>query len=215
MKVYLRILPSLLLAALLVGGLTSCIMEEKVIELVLKGETSAEFSYNDTNEVYQEETVVELSEKIAEMLDDAGLSRDEIKSAFVVGVEYGVTAFTVPAHEGADWQISGEITIDSTHDDPATDFVALVDYDNDGDGQSVAAALNKRLPQELEMSGVDVINGALADFLAGGTPTLTLRIENGNVEPSPSGEDPIVFTWKIWLTIQVTAEETLDVPDPF
>lgn len=208
MKAYLRILPSLLLAALLVGGLTSCIMEEKVIELVLKGETSAEFSYNDTNEVYQEETVIELTDKIAELIDDAGLSRDEIKSAFVVGVEYGVTAFTVPGTH-ADWLISGDITIDSTHD--ASDFVPLVEYTS----QSVAAALDARLPQTLQAGGVDAINGALANFLAGGTPTVTLRIENGDVDPNPSAGDPIVFTWKIWLTIQVTGEETLDVPDPF
>lgn len=208
MKTILRFSPSLLLAALLVGGLASCIMEEKVIELVLKGETSAEFSYNDTNEVYQVETEIALSEKIAEMIDDAGLSRDEIASAFIVGVEYGVTAFTVPAtHE--DWAISGDITIDSTHD--ATGFVPLVTYTE----QSIAAALGERLSQTLQTGGVGVINGALDDFLAGGTSVVTLRIENGDVEPSPSVEDPIVFTWQIWLTIQVTGEETLDVPDPF
>jgi len=205
MKTILRFSPSLLLAALLVGGLASCIMEEKVIELVLKGETSAEFSYNDTNEIYQEETFIELSEKIAEMIDDAGLDRDKIASAFVVGVEYGVTAF-----DGThDWAISGDITIDSTHD--AAGFVPLVTYTS----QSIQAALGERLPQTLQAGGVDAINGALTDFLAGGTPVVTLRIENGDVEPPPNAGDPIVFTWQIWLTIQVTGEETLDVPDPF
>jgi hypothetical protein len=210
MKTILRFSPSLLLAALLVGGLASCIMEEKVIELVLKGETSAEFAYNDTNELYEAVKEIELSEKIAELIDDAGLSRDEIKSAFVVGVEYEVTALTAPSGHD-DWLISGRITIDSDHDDPNAGFVALVTYTE----QSVAAAMGKRHSQTLQSEGVDMINGALESFLDGGSPTVSLAIENGDVEPSPSAGDPIVFTWQIWLTIQVTGEETLDVPDPF
>ena len=203
MKANLRLLPLLLLAAVLTVSLSSCLMEEKVIELVLKGETSVEFSYNDTNEVYQDETEIELSAKIAEMLEDAGLETSDIDSVFVVGVEYGVTAF-----DGThDWAISGDINIQQ--DGGA--FAPLVAYAS----QSVQAALNQRLPQTLETAGVDVINGALESFIAGGSPVLTLQIENGNVVPSPTVGDPIVFTWKIWLTIQVIAEETLDVPDPF
>ncbi len=208
MKAILRYLPSLLLAALLVGGLSSCLMEEKVIELVLTGETSVEFSYNDTNEVYQEDTVIDLTGKIAELIEDAGLSTSDIDSVFVVGVEYGVTAFTVPAtHE--DWLISGQITIDSSSD--AGGFLPLVNYDQ----QSVAEVLGERVAQILEVEGVGAINDALNGFLDGELPVLTLRIENGNVDPSPDTGDPIVFTWKLWLTIQILAEESLEVPEPF
>ena len=204
MKANLRLLPLFLLATVLMVSLSNCqLMKEKVVELVLKGETSTEFSYNDTNEVYQDETVIALTDKIAELLDDAGLSTSDIDSVFVVGVEYGVTAF-----DGAhDWEITGNINIRRD----AGPYVPLVAYD----GQSVQAALGERLPQTLEEAGVDVINAALETFIAGGSALLTLQIENGNVVPSPSVGDPIVFTWKIWLTIQVIATTELDVPDPF
>ncbi len=204
MKANLRLLPILLLAAVLMVSLSSCqLMKEKKIDLVLKGEVSTEFSYNDTNEVYQSEAEVEFTQEIADMLADADLSPSDIDSVFVVGVEYGVTAF-----DGThDWAISGNINIQQD----AGAFIPLVTYDS----QSVQEALDQRLPQTLEAGGVDVINDALQSFIAGGSPVLRLQIENGNVDPSPTVGDPIVFAWKIWLTVQVLAEEELEVPELF
>ena len=66
-----------------------------------------------------------------------------------------------------------------------------------------------------DSGGVDVINQALADFLAGQSPVLTLRVSNGDVEPNPGQGDPITFSWRVTLMLQVTAEQALDVPELF
>ncbi|MBM4118825.1 hypothetical protein FJ251_14040 [bacterium] len=202
MKAILRLLPVLLLTALLVTGLSSCLMKEKVVELVLTGTTSAEYSYNDITEEYDENVVLDFTEELNQVLEDADISRDEIESAFLVGVEYGAISLT-----GHDWTVSGHIQIERD----GTGFQDLVIYTD----QSIEAALGKRLSAPLETAGVTVINDAMNDFLAGDSPVLTLKLLGGNVTPDPSAGDPIVFTWKAWLTLQLTVEQTLEVPDPF
>jgi hypothetical protein len=202
MKAILRLLPLLLLPTLLVLGSTSCLMKEKVIELVLTGSTSAEYSYNNITEEYDVDVELDFTEELTQILEDADISREEIGSAYLVGVEYGAISLT-----GHDWTVSGHIQIDRD----GTGFQDLVIYTD----QSIEAVLGQRLSAPLETAGVTVINEAMNDFLTGDSPVLTLKLLGGNVTPDPSAGDPIVFTWKAWLTMQLTVEQTLDVPDPF
>jgi hypothetical protein len=203
MKTILRTLPAALAVAALLPLASGCLVEEKIIELVLTGETSVEFSYDDTDEIFEDTAVIQLGDKIDDILTGANLGRDEVGSAHVSGVDYEVLSF-----EGShDWLISGAIEVDRD----GGGFVSLLDYTS----QSVQEALGVRQGAPLTAAGVDLINQALADFLEGQSPVLTLRVANGDVEPDPSQGDPITFSWRVTLMLQVTAEQTLDVPQLF
>jgi hypothetical protein len=203
MKANLRLLPILLLAAVLTVSLSSCqLMKEKTIELVLTGTTSAEYSYNDVTEDYDVDVTLDFTEELGQILEDADVSRDEIKDAFLVGVEYGAIAL-----EGHDWTVSGQIRVERD----GTGFQSLANYTD----QSIEAAMGKRIAAPLEDAGVIVINDAMDDFRTGSSPVLKLKLLGGDVTPDPSVGDPIVFTWKAWLTLQLVVEQKLDVPDPF
>ena len=204
MKTILRTLLIVLGLGVLLSLASGCLVEEKVIELVLTGESSAEFVVDDTDAAFEETAVVELGDKIADILDSANLGRDEVGSAHLSGVDFEVLTL-----DGThDWQISGAIDVER---DASGNFVQLLAYTS----QSVEAALGVRQAAPLTAAGVSLINQALADFLAGASPVLTLRVANGDVAPTPCASDPITFTWRVTLMLQVTGEQTLDVPQLF
>lgn len=204
MKTILRTLTVLITLGVLLSFASGCLVEEKVIELVLTGETSAVFSYNDTDEVFEDTAVIEIGDKIDDILGSADLGRDEVGSAHVSGVDFEVLTL-----EGShDWLISGSIDVQR---DGSGSFAPLLDYTS----QSLEDAFGNRQSAPLNAAGVDLINGALADFLLGQSPVLTLRVANGDVEPNPSQSDPITFSWRVTLMLQVTGEQTLDVPQLF
>jgi hypothetical protein len=87
MKRTLMILALMLLVALL----GSC-LDEKVLQLVLTGETSAEFNENETSADTPEIAVVDVAEQIRDILEDNGYTTDDLTAAFVTSVSYGVTS---------------------------------------------------------------------------------------------------------------------------
>ena len=159
MKTILRTLLIVLGLGVLLSLASGCLVEEKVIELVLTGESSAEFVVDDTDAAFEETAVVELGDKIADILDSANLGRDEVGSAHLSGVDFEVLTL-----DGThDWQISGAIDVER---DASGNFVQLLAYTS----QSVEAALGVRQAAPLTAAGVSLINQALADFLAGASP---------------------------------------------
>ncbi|MDH3215366.1 MAG: hypothetical protein OEN01_03630 [Candidatus Krumholzibacteria bacterium] len=68
----------------------------------------------------------------------------------------------------------------------------------------VPADLKKKgYTPDLNNTGVGVVNRAMADLLAGGTPTLQVTLVGAGVSPVPSFADPMEFSWK--CDIEVTA----------
>lgn len=199
----------ILLAALLVVGTVflrgdGCIMKNKVVEIVVKSETSADFQAVGVSEVFSKEEIVVLDAEIDDALKNAGYSRDDIKKAVVMAGHYGTTA----NNTSHDWTISGSVKVARDLGSPSD----LMLYQS----QSVDAALDKKIPAPLEATGVDVLNQAIADYLSGGSLiTLTFSINNGSCTPSPSVADPVNFNWRAWVTIHVILEDDVDVPDPF
>jgi hypothetical protein len=189
------------LVALFGGG---C-LEDKVLELVFTGETYADFSENETSADNPEIAVVDVAEKIREILDDNGYTTDDLTGAHVTSVSYGVTQFS-QAH---DWVLTGQIRV--SRDGGA--YEVIVDYAS----QSVQAALGQKIPANLNQAGVDLINTALDDFINNNAnPVLTFQVEHGTIAPStPTPGDPMIFEWRAWLAVQLIAEQTVEVPDPF
>lgn len=200
-KVWNLVLVAFIVSALSGGFLGGC-LDDKVVELVATGETSADFSQNETSSSWTNAAVLDIGQEVRNILEDNGYDESDIKGAHVTSVHYGVTSFS-QAH---DWNISGAITVTYSGNTQT-----ILNYT----AQSVQAALGKKIPATLEQPGVDLINQALDDFVAGQNPVLAFTINNGSTTPAPSGIDPMIFDWRAWLAIQVIVSQEVTIPDPF
>ncbi|MCX5752449.1 MAG: hypothetical protein NTW97_02250 [Candidatus Krumholzibacteria bacterium] len=216
MKAALRKTGFLLFLFGLIQVAGGCIMEDRVIELVVNETTCVDFLEDHDTVLYGNSGTVNYADKINEILDENGVSRDKIVSARLVSASYGVTELD-PAHD--DWIITGSITVEWEDasapgviiEGPAT----LWEYTD----VSISAALGKKIPATLNRAGVEILNKALADFIAGGVrgnPVLTFRVVNTGVGPhSPNSGEPIQFAWKGCIVVDIVTETDVEVPDPF
>jgi len=185
----------------------SCIMEDRIIQLVLTDKSCADFSENQTSTSFVTPARLEFGEELNRILEDNDVAREEIVHALLVSASYGVTNFT----QSTAWVISGSITVE--REDEADGPKTLIAYSN----LSVADALGKVIPAPLDSAGVHLINRATADYLAGvgSNPVLIFKVNNSSVVPSPSVSDPIQFDWRFCITMDVVTETDAEVPDPF
>jgi hypothetical protein len=193
---------ALMLVWLLLGG-GGCLMEEKVIEVVVKGETCIEFFEDHETQEYTTPVTVDYAQKIADILEEEGLSRSDIVEAKVMGATYQVTAFD-HIH---DWRISGDITAEHLGNGGPSTIIA---YTN----QSLIAAQPAPIAAHLDAAGVSVVNEALQAYIDGGSPMLRFEVNNGIVDPEPDESDRLVFTWEACIALHVVYREEVDVPDP-
>jgi hypothetical protein len=206
MKGY-KIYVALAMILCIVGFANNCIMEEKVIEIVLTDKTCFDMVENHTSANYTTPAVIDYAAEIDAILADNDLSRSDIYSAKVVSASYMVTDFS----HTHDWIIGGYIDVErlDISDGPA----AIINY-----SQSLTAAMGSPVIATLETPGVELLNRALADYIAGGFPRLEFEVHNGSVGPSPytpSPDDPLSFEWQACVVMFVTTWEELDAPDPF
>ncbi len=195
---------SFVLIGLVALSVPGC-LDDKVLEIVFTGETYADFHEDEDGADEPETALVDVADDINSILEDNDIDRSEIKDAFVTSVHYGVVQF----EQSHDWTISGTISVRRV--DLGGTFVTIVNYSS----QSVQAALGQKIPAPLEPGGVDVVNTALDDFLAGGSPVLEFQVLHGTIAPTPAPSDPMVFDWRAWLAIQLIAVQEVEVPDPF
>ena len=195
----------------LIQAAGGCIMEDRVVEFVVNETTCVDFLEDHSTVSFNNSATVNYADEINRILDDKGVSRDNIVSARLVSASYSVTEF--PDHD--DWVITGSITVERAEaSDPATIIdgpETLWGYTN----FSVSAALGKKIPAILNPDGVGVLNRALDDFIAGGSPVLTFRVVNADVVPSPNVSDPILFAWNGCIVVDIVAKADIEVPDPF
>lgn len=202
MKQAMILVATMTLVALSIPG---C-LEDKLLDVVLTGETYADFSEDETGTDVPETAIVDVGDQIRDILEENDYSTSEIEDAFVTSVFYGVTSFD----QSHDWVLTGAISVRRLDPVPGG-FVPIVNYS----AQSVQAALGQKIPAQLEQSGVDVVNQAMDDFLAGQNPVLEFQLFHGTIAPTPSLVDPMVFSWRAWLSIQLITTQTVEVPDPF
>jgi hypothetical protein len=189
----------------LVAGAGGCIMEDKIIEVVVTNETCGEFEQNSASVNFSSVVIVDYASEIDQALADNDVSRGDIVTARIVSVSYGVTSFS----QTHDWTVSGGVNVRrlDVSDGPA----AVFEYTS----VSVAGALDKSIPADLIADGVGVLNRALDAYVAGGNPVLQLVLSNGSVSPTPSQQNPIIFGWKTCVVTQIVTRKSLEVPDPF
>ena len=196
-----RFLSAIALCAVLFAS-SGCIMEEKVLDIVVTGEASTDFAQNETTAQWSAPALIDVAGEIRNILEENGYDESDLKDAKMTSASYGVTTFS-QAH---DWAITGTITV--TYGANTQTLVAYT-------GQSIQGALGQKIATPLQAGGVNLVNAALQDFLDGGSPSLIFSINNSATTPTPSLLDPMIFDWRSWFAIQVIINETVEVPDPF
>jgi len=184
------------------GGFSAGCLKDKVLDLVVTGETSADFALNEISSSWTKPAVIDVGQEIRNILHDNGYEDSDLKGAHLASVHYGVSSFS-QAH---DWTITGSIMVTYKGDTQT-----IMTYTS----QSVQAALGRKIPATLRKPGVDLINQALQDFVNGQNPIMAFTINNASTSPVPSAIDPMVFDWRAWLAIQVILNQKVTVPDPF
>jgi hypothetical protein len=192
------------LLLLFAAGSSGCLVEDREVEVVLGDEHCEEFTEYHTTENYTTPGLLEFTEELDNLLADNDIDKDQIVDAFLVSGSFEVLEFS-HIH---DWELSGIITVERTDitDDPDT----LVMYTE----LSVEGALGEKIGVTLHPAGVAAVDQALDDYLAGGYPTLLLTVMSGDVEPSPSGSDPLSFRWESCLNIQVIYTLETEIIEP-
>jgi hypothetical protein len=201
MKRKLTLVVALLLFGLAMSG-SDCILEDKVVQLVVLGESCTdEFDEYHTTSTWTTPKAYDVSDELDAILADNGVDKDQIISAKIISATYMVT--DPPGH---DWMLSGTITVEY-----GAEYETIVNYTN----QSLWEIDDVAKYADLNEAGVNVFHQAIQDYLDGASPVLTFRVENGDVDPDPSGADPIDFKWIACLKIYVVVEEDYEWPDVF
>lgn len=202
--ILVRLIPLVLICLLVAGG--GCVLEEKVIEVVITGKTCAVFPEDEAEQNFITAAEVAYGEEIQKILEKNDIDFEDIKVAKVVSASYGVIVFT----QTEEWVISGLISVERMYQVPQTK-ATLIDYTN----QSIPEALGREIPADLNGLGVAIVNEALQDYLDGGWPVLKFAVENETCVPAPGPTNRLVFTWKACIKLQVVIEENVERPDPF
>ena len=194
MKTMMCTVLALLVCVLAVGP--GCVLEDKVVELVLKGTTCVEFAEDHTSAEWNTSLELRYADSLRKILDDNDIDIEKMSRATLVSVSYSVIDF-----DGAhDWTISGFITVQRDQGEAKR----MAHYTD----QSVVGAFETPTYADLDAAGVAIINQALEDFLANKeNPSypidLTFATANDDVDPDPTPQDPIQFVWKACLRIHV------------
>lgn len=192
---------ALLLCVLVVGQ--GCVLEDKVVELVLNGETCVEFEEYHESISWNTPMVLDYADEIREILEDNDIDISKMEKAVVKSVTYEVTALA-GTH---DWDISGFITVQRG----AGEAKKVVNYTE----QSLMEVFGEPKYADLAAAGVAILNGALASFLADpySPIILTFEVDNDTVTPAPTPSDPLDFVWEACVKIQIIYEETFEMPE--
>jgi hypothetical protein len=184
---------------------SGCLTKEKNVDLVLSSKLCVDFEEDHDSENYQSQQYVNFYESLDDILSENGVSNVDVRSAAIVSGSYEVTGFDEKHH---DWHITGSVRVKRADisDGPAV----LIKYAD----VSLKGSLGTVIPAPLETAGVELLNRALADYVAGGSPQLAFIIESGDVEPDPSASDRIIFDWRACLSMQIICNTTVEVIDP-
>ncbi len=196
----------LMIAAALAFGLNGCLLEDREVEVVVNHEHCEEFTEYHTSEDYSTPKTIDFDEDLDELLEGTEFSRDQIVDAFLVSAFYEVTEFS----QTTDWVITGTITIERK-DIVSPGPVTLIKYSK----VPLAEKLGEKTRIKLSPEGVAVVNQAMDDYIAWESPKLELTVVSvDGVEPSPTGTNPLIFTWKACLNIQVIGTIETQIINP-
>lgn len=189
----------MLLGVLFIGLTGATCTEEKDIEIVVTTEITAHFVADGQINVINDSVEINVTEEIDldQILADNGY--DEVKSGSVEGALYRV----VEKDPVANRTISGTVGVGPSGGTGQT----LIEY------QSVAVndpSLEEWTPVPLESGGVAVMNGAIANVIAGLPVNLTFTVDGTS---TPQGQETN-FAWDVKLRLKFIVTKNVEIIDP-
>jgi hypothetical protein len=203
MKKALLLLGALIVVSFFACG-NGCILHTRELEIVVTDRACIMFNEFHTSENYTTPGAENLFEDLDELLADHGLARSDVIEAGLISATYQVLTL-----EGStDWTVQGTMRV--SYDDAEAVIVNPT-------SQSLMGAMAAPVPADLNSDGVDLINEAIADYLAGLNPVVEFWVEygTGDVDPAPTAGNPLEFTWEGCLKLYIDFIEELDVYDMF
>ena len=214
MKKTFIILLSFAMTFVIAGG-SGCILEDKVIQIVVTNEVCAVFHQEEDSDNFNTPFEVDYAAEIDSILLANGYTRADIDTALLVSARVTVTNFppagpTSNKNVPNDWRFSGEIKVART--DVAAGPVTIIPFQT---GVSVASLVGVEETVPLHPAGVALINQALADFLAGENPVLVFTVVSttDDIDPDPTPDNRMIFDWKAFIVGQIVLSDTVSVPD--
>lgn len=186
-------------------SVTSCkLLHEKVIDIVVHHTASMEFEVRAFSSVFAAPATVNVAAEVDSALAAAGMSRDSIVDAGLIGATYELTWLEDPGH---DWDITGRILLSYGLAEST-----VVSYSDTSLYSLVGAG---EIKAQLDGSGVRLFNQAIDDYIAGAFPELTFTIANDTCTPAPTPADSMKFNWTGRIYMYVTVEDGVEVIDIF
>ena len=198
--------------AFVIAGGSGCILEDKVIQIVVTNEVCAEFHQEEDSDNFNTPAVIDYAAEIDSILLANDYTRADIDTALLVNARVTVTNFPppTPTSNKNDWLFSGEITVART--DKAVGPVTIIPFQT---GVSVMALEGVEVTVPLDPAGVALINQALEDFLNGENPVLVFTVVSttDDITPDPTPDNMMIFDWKACIVGQIVLSDTVSVPD--
>ena len=203
------LLASVLLLLFLMAGGTGCILDTKIVEIVLSDWACVTFDEVHTSVSNNPADTLDYAEQLDQLLADNDMSRSDIKSAHVVKATYEVTEVT----STDDFTITGMIRVQ--RGDIADGPEVIVNYDSQAITPGEIGIVHNA---PLNGAGVALLNRALADYLDDSGPplypTLIFTTEQGTIVPTPTDLNPLLFKWQGCILFQFTFDQEFEFPDP-
>ena len=174
-------------------------------EAVIKRTVCVWFDENrDSPEFVSQVVCDQFVEKIERLMKRHHLKPEDILEVNVVSGSYK----TANLPDGQDWTISAAATI-HRQDDPEGPITEGPEELLSFREQSLRAA-RRTVRVGLTEGGVEIIENAIMDQFNGDTPRLLVTLINGSVEPEPTPEDPLVFSHRLCVRLQVVVAVDMD-----
>jgi hypothetical protein len=155
--------------------------------------------YRTTGTFASEEVAEEFEQQILAWFGDKGISLECVDLIFMIGAQIKCVSF-----QGShDWDVTSSVTIKRTDiaDGPKT----------------LLTSQTLTIPDEcdapyyyrprLGLYGVLLVNRALNNLVRGGSPALVVSMVATDVDPEPSVDDPLVFSWKACITVTAIVDK--------
>ena len=187
---------SLLLAICLVAALTSCIYDPQTGTIVVSEKICVNMDQYETDgDIGARAVCDKFRERLLDDINSHGATMDDIVDISVTSATYKLIKL-----KGHDWHLTADVKVSrvDVSDGPAT----LVSFSN----QSIDDLSGKPTNAALNAAGVELLNRALDDLLAGGDPQVAIELVDESIVPVPSMSDPLEFKWLACVEFQAVVD---------
>lgn len=195
---------SLLLAAIvcLTAVTTSCIYDPQSGEVVVTEKICVNLqNYEEDGSISRRAVADQFRQRLIDKIEDYGATMDDISDITLVSATYKLNSLKNTKH---DWLFSGDVYV--SRRDVSDGPELLVSFS----GESVEGLKGSPTSASLDSDGVELINRALDDLLAGGDPELVVELMNESFDPEPSPSDPLQAVWLACVEFQAVVDVSSD-----